>query len=184
MQVVFSADHLPRPLRATPQPHLPRLVLTESQNVRGWKGPRKLIQCNPPMEQEHPDEVTQEGVQAGWNVCTEGDSTTSLGSLGQALPPSPGTSFFSNLNGTSCVPVCTHCPLSCHWLSPEEPGSILLTLPLSILIPRNESPLSLLLSSSRAPAPSAFPHTGDAPLPSASWWLRWTLSSSSLSCWN
>lgn len=50
--------------------------LTESQNVRGWKGPGKLIQCNPPMEQEHPDEVTQEGVQAGWNVCTEGDSTT------------------------------------------------------------------------------------------------------------
>ena len=43
---------------------------------QGLKGPGKLIQCNPPMEQEHPDEVTQEGVQAGWNVCTEGDSTT------------------------------------------------------------------------------------------------------------
>lgn len=66
--------------------------LRRSQNPR-MSGVGRALESSssaiPAMEQEHPDEVTQEGVQAGWNVCREGDSTTSLGSLGQALPPSP-----------------------------------------------------------------------------------------------
>ena len=56
---------------------------------QGLKGPGKLIQCNPPMEQEHPDEVTQEGVQAGWNVCTEGDSTTPWAAWARLCHPHP-----------------------------------------------------------------------------------------------
>ena len=49
------------------------------------------------------------------NVSREGDSTASLGSLCHCSGTLTGKEFFSILGGTSCVPACAHCPLSCHW---------------------------------------------------------------------
>ena len=54
------------------------------------------------------------------NISREGDSTASLGSLGQAPSPSEGRSSSSCSAGTSPASVCAHCPLSCHWASLER----------------------------------------------------------------
>ncbi|PKU34726.1 hypothetical protein llap_14970 [Limosa lapponica baueri] len=48
-----------------------------------WEGLLEIIWSNPLPKQVHPEQVTQECVQAGLNVSREGDSTSSLGSLFQ-----------------------------------------------------------------------------------------------------
>jgi len=39
--------------------------ITESQNVRGWKGPLWVTQSNPLPKQGHPEQAAQDLVQAG-----------------------------------------------------------------------------------------------------------------------
>ena len=39
--------------------------ITESQNVRGWKGPLGIPQSNPLPKQGHPEQAAQDRVQAG-----------------------------------------------------------------------------------------------------------------------
>ena len=59
------------------------LVFTESHNVRGWKGPLWVTQPNPLPKQGHPEQLHGTLSRRGWNISREGDSTASLGSLGQ-----------------------------------------------------------------------------------------------------
>ena len=40
-------------------------IVTESQNVRGWKGPLWVTQSNPLPKQGHPEQAAQDRVQAG-----------------------------------------------------------------------------------------------------------------------
>ena len=40
-------------------------IATESQNVRGWKGPLWVTQSNPLPKQDHPEQAAQHRVQAG-----------------------------------------------------------------------------------------------------------------------
>ena len=51
------------------------------------------------------------------NVSREGDPKTSLGSLFQCSINLTIKKFLLILCGISCVPACTHCPLSYHWMS-------------------------------------------------------------------
>ena len=71
----------------------------------------------PLQEQEHLDQVTQEHIQEGFE-CLQRRRPHNL--AGQPVPVfcHPHCQvFFSYLCGTSCVPDCTHCPLSYHWMS-------------------------------------------------------------------
>jgi len=68
--------------------------ITESQHGRGWQGPLWVTQPNP-----CPSRVTQSRLHStagrrGWNISREGDSTTSLGSLGQGSVTLRGKKFF------------------------------------------------------------------------------------------
>jgi len=57
--------------------------ITESQNVRGWKGPLWVIWSNPLPKESHLQQAAQDRVQADLEfISREGVSTTSLGSLG------------------------------------------------------------------------------------------------------
>jgi len=40
-------------------------VVTESQNIQGWKGPLWVTQPNPLLKQGHPQQAAQHHVQAG-----------------------------------------------------------------------------------------------------------------------
>ncbi|KFR13038.1 Serine/threonine-protein phosphatase 6 regulatory subunit 3, partial [Opisthocomus hoazin] len=68
--------------------------LTESQHGRGWKGP-----LGSPSATPCPSKVTQSrghstAARRGWNISREGDSTASLGSLGQGSVTLRGKKFF------------------------------------------------------------------------------------------
>jgi len=113
-----------------------------SQNHRMSEIGRDLKRfCSPIplLEQEHLDQVTQECVQAGFE-CLQRRRPHNLS--GQPVSvvcyPYYGRSFFSCLCGTSCVPACTHCPLSYHCMSLRRAWLILLTLTLYIFIIINE----------------------------------------------
>ena len=68
--------------------------ITESQNGRGWKGPLWVTQPNPLPKQGHPQQAAQDHIQGGLNISREGDSTASLGSLGQGSVTLRGKKFF------------------------------------------------------------------------------------------
>ena len=89
---------------------------TESQNSRGWKGPLWVTQSNPPAQAGSPRagctgpwsggswiSPEKETPQPPWAACSSAPS------------PSEGRSSSWCSAGTSCAPVCAHCPLSCRW---------------------------------------------------------------------
>jgi len=90
-------------------------LLTESQNVRGWKGPLWVTQSNPLPKQGHPGQLHSTASRRVWNLSREGDSTASLGSLGQGSVTLRGRSSSSHSAGASSASVCARCPLSCRW---------------------------------------------------------------------
>ena len=97
-----TTPHLPRdcPGRAAAAFH----KTTESQNVRGWKGPLRIIWFKPPCQSR----VTYSSlhrVSSRWvlNISREGDSTTPLGSL------------FQDSVTLRVKKFAPFAPLSCHW---------------------------------------------------------------------
>ena len=90
--------------------------ITESQNVRGWKGPLWVIWSNSPAEAGSPAagctgpcpggswiSPEKETPQPPWVACFRASS------------PSEGRSSSSCSAGTFYASVCAHCPLSCCW---------------------------------------------------------------------
>ena len=78
------------------------------------------------------------------NTSRNGDSTPPPGSLCQCSIICTAQQCSWCSEGTSCVPICTHCLLSWHWALPEEPGSVLLSLFLQVILDTDRIPLSLL----------------------------------------
>ena len=69
----------------------------ESQNPSmggGWEGPLGIPQPNPLPKQGRPEQAAQHRGQGGWNISREGDSTASLGSLGQGSGTLRGKTTF------------------------------------------------------------------------------------------
>jgi len=76
--------------------------------------------CGSPSPTPCPSTVTQSRLHSTtsrgvWNISREGDSTASLGSLGQGSVTLRGRSSSSCSAGASSASVCARCPLSCHW---------------------------------------------------------------------
>ena len=57
--------------------------ITESQSGRGWQGPLWVTQPNPCPSRVTQSRLHSTAARRGWNISREGDSTASLGSLGQ-----------------------------------------------------------------------------------------------------
>ena len=83
--------------------------------------------CESPSPTPCPSRVTQSRLQRTlsrrvWNISREGDSTTSLGSLGQGSVTLRGKKFFLMFSWSlpSSASVCARCPLSCHWAPLER----------------------------------------------------------------
>jgi len=90
-----------------------REMATESQNGRGWKGPLWVIWSNPPAKAGSPRAGSTAPRPGGvLNISREGESTTSLGSLGQGFVTLRGKKFFLVFRWNF---LCSSCPLSCHW---------------------------------------------------------------------
>ena len=68
--------------------------IPESQHGRGWKGPLWVTQPNSLPKQGHAEQAAQHRIQGVLNISREGDSTTSLGSLGQGSVTLRGKKFF------------------------------------------------------------------------------------------
>lgn len=85
------------------------------QNIRDQKGPWKIVQSNAPPG-AGPPRSGHKGTRPGRFWVSTGDSTTPWATCSSALPPSP-RSFVSYLSRISHISTCTHCPLSCHWVS-------------------------------------------------------------------
>jgi len=47
-------------------------MTTESQNVRGWKGPLWVTQSNPLLKQSHPEQAAQDHIQVGLEYLQRG----------------------------------------------------------------------------------------------------------------
>lgn len=89
-----------------------KLYFTESQNGWGWKG--SLGPFGPStLLWEYPEQGAQDSIQVTFEYLQDGDSTTSVGSPYQWLDTL--TVIFWSSNVTSCVSVCAHFLLSCHW---------------------------------------------------------------------
>jgi len=91
-------------------------IFTESQNVRGWKGPLWLTQSNPLPKQDHLQQGLHRTVSRRvLNISREGDSTASLASLGQGSVTLRVKKFFLmfswNLLGFSLCPLPLVLPL-------------------------------------------------------------------------
>ena len=91
--------------------------ITESQNVRDWKAPRKIIQSHPPAGAGI-SRSGHTGTRPGrfW-MSSEKETPQSFWAACSSVMLLSQWSFFSYLCGTSCVPACTCCPLSYHWMS-------------------------------------------------------------------
>ena len=119
--------------------------------------------------------ASEEGAQGHIQVPLEGlqgaDSTVSLGSLCQCSITCAAQKYFWCSYGTSHVPVCAHCSLSCFWapLKRAWPHSFD-SRPLGIYKHWSD-PLSAFSSPGwTVPVLSACPHTGGAPSPSLFLW--------------
>ena len=136
----------------------------------------------PLPEQEHLDQVTQECLQVG-SECLQRRKPHNLS--GQPIPVfcyPHREEVFSCLRGNSYIPVCTHCPLYCCWMSLTRAW---IHPPDTLYILKNVNEvISVSSPSYRDPAPSASPHKRYSTPLIIFMALCWTLSSSSLSFLN
>jgi len=89
---------------------------TESQNVRGWKGPLWVTQSSPPAEAGSPRAGCTGPHPGGAWISPEKETPQPPWAAWARSPsPSEGRSSSASSAGTSSASVCAHCPLSCCW---------------------------------------------------------------------
>jgi len=106
-------------------------LITESQNVRGWKGPLWVTQSNPLPKQGHPEQVAQHRVQAGLEYLQRRRLHSLPGQpgpefchpqreevlpgpyLAPSIPPSPVSSLASGVCPVAGVPGALSLPSPC-----------------------------------------------------------------------
>jgi len=90
--------------------------ITQSQNVRGWKGPLWVIWSNPPARAGSPTVGCTGPCPGGSWISPERENPQPpWAAFSRAPSPSEGRSSSSCSDGTSSASVCAHCPLSCTW---------------------------------------------------------------------
>jgi len=126
--------------------------ITEPQNSWDWKGSLVAIWSKPLFKQGHPG-------------CPRPCSDSFWISPRYAHPHGNGSVTWC-LGGTSCVSVCAHCLLSCHW-APLKRVCLhpLCTLPSGICVHWWDPLWAFSSSGWTAPTLSAFPNMRGAPGP-------------------
>ena len=126
--------------------------ITESQNSWDWKGSLEVIWSKPLFKQGHLG-------------CPRPCSGSFWVSPGYPHPHS-NKSVSWCLGGTSCISVCAHCLLSCHWAPLKEAVFILSAPFLQVFIYIDEIlPWAFSSPGWTASGLSTFPHMRGAPVP-------------------